>query len=244
MQKSPNYLNGKVCLNVLTNSVENSKEIYAAAEGYVLVGVLSKNYPTVDAAVEDMRLHAAVTENAISVGLGAGDPKQSQMVSEIAAVVQPQHVNQVFTGTGYTRALLGQDESVINGLISPTGTPGMVKVSTGPISSEAEAGIVPIGTAIEMMKDMHCNSVKFFPMGGLSTKDEYIAVAEACAAHDFMLEPTGGIDLDNFAEICQIAIDAGVKKIIPHVYTSIIDPVTKDTKVEDIKTLLAIMKTL
>lgn len=37
------------------------------------------------------------------------------MVSLIAQQVQPQHVNQVFTGVGASRALLGQNDSVVNG---------------------------------------------------------------------------------------------------------------------------------
>ncbi len=45
-----------------------------------------------------MRIYAQETDNALSVGLGAGDPNQSTMVSLIAKEVQPQHVNQVFTG--------------------------------------------------------------------------------------------------------------------------------------------------
>ena len=61
-------------------------------------------------------------------------------------------------------------------------------------------------------------------------------------SHDFYLEPTGGIDLDNFAEILQIAVDAGVKKIIPHVYSSIIDSETGDTRPEDVRRLLKMMK--
>lgn len=79
-------------------------------------------------------------------------------------------------------------------------------------------------------------------MKGLQHIEEYKAVAKACAEHDFYLEPTGGIDLENFEEIVQIAIDAGVKKVIPHVYSSIIDATTGDTRPEDVKTLLAMMK--
>lgn len=86
------------------------------------------------------------------------------------------------------------------------------------------------------------SSVKYFPMKGLAHKEEYQAVAKACAEHDFYLEPTGGIDLDNFEEIVQIAVDAGVKKIIPHVYSSIIAPETGATRPEDVQTLLEIMK--
>lgn len=244
MKKTPNYLNDKICLNVLANSLDNAKAVYAAAKGHVLVGLLSKNYETVESAVADMQRYAAEIDNAVSVGLGAGDPKQWKMVAEISQKVQPQHVNQVFTGIGYTGALLGQSETVVNGLISPSGTVGMVKVSTGPLSSLAEAGLVPVETAIDMLKDMGCSSVKFFPMNGLSTKKEYRAVCEACAKKDFMLEPTGGIDLTNFEEICKIALDAGVKKIIPHVYTSIVDKSTGETKVNDIQTLLEIMERL
>ena len=44
MRLSPNYLKDKICLNVLANSVENAKECYEAAEGHIVLGVLSKNF--------------------------------------------------------------------------------------------------------------------------------------------------------------------------------------------------------
>lgn len=244
MKLSPNFYRDRVCLNVLAGSKANASAIYEAAEGHVLVGVLSKNYPDVATAVADMREYAALIDNALSVGLGAGDPNQSQMVSEIAREVQPQHVNQVFTGVATSRALLGQNDTVVNGLVSPTGTPGMVKISTGPLSSKAPDGIVPVDTAVALLKDMGCSSVKYFPMGGLKSRDEYKAVAEACARHDFWLEPTGGIDLDNYGEILKIALEAGVRKIIPHIYSAIIDKDSGDTRPADVRRLLEITKTL
>lgn len=242
MKLTPNFYRDRVCLNVLAGSKENARAIYEAAEGHVLVGVLSKNYPDVASAVEDMREYAALIDNALSVGLGAGDPNQSAMVSEIAREVQPQHVNQVFTGVATSRALLGQHDTVVNGLVSPTGTPGRVKISTGPLSSKAPDGIVPIETAIALLKDMGGSSIKYFPMGGLACRDEYQAVAQACARHDFWLEPTGGIDLANFGEILQIALDAGVSRIIPHIYSSIIDKVSGNTRPDDVRQLLAITR--
>lgn len=242
MSLTPNYLEDRICLNVLANSVENAKACYQEAEGHVVLGVLSKNYPTDEAAIEDMKKYAAATNNALSVGLGAGDPNQSQMVSRISKELQPQHVNQVFTGVGTSRALLGQDETIINGLVSPTGKVGIVNIATGPLSSQAPAGEVSIETAIKLLKDMGGSSIKYFPMKGLAHIEEYKAVAEACAKYDFYLEPTGGIDLENFEEIVQIAVDAGVKKIIPHVYSSIIDSKSGDTRPEDVKTLLGMMK--
>lgn len=242
MSLTPNYLENRLCLNVLANSVENAKACYEAADGHIVLGVLSKNYATDEAAIEDMKKYAAATNNALSVGLGAGDPNQSQMVSRISKELQPQHVNQVFTGVGTSRALLGQDETIVNGLVSPTGKVGIVNIATGPLSSLAPAGEVSIETAIKLLKDMGGSSIKYFPMKGLAHIEEYKAVAEACAKYDFYLEPTGGIDLENFEEIVQIAVDAGVKKIIPHVYSSIIDSSTGDTRPEDVKTLLDIMK--
>lgn len=242
MNLNPNFYQGRLCLNVLAGSKQNAQAIWQAAEGHVLVGVLSKNYASNEAAIADMREYAALIDNALSVGLGAGDPNQSAMVSEISAELQPQHVNQVFTGVATSRALLRQDETVVNGLVSPTGTPGLVKISTGPLSSQAAEGIVPVETAIALLKDMGGSSIKYFPMGGLKCRDEYQAVAEACARYDFWLEPTGGIDLENFGEILQIALDAGVSKIIPHIYSSIIDKVSGDTRPADVRQLLAMTK--
>lgn len=242
MKLTPNYYRNRVCLNVLAGSKSNAQAIWQAAEGHVLVGVLSKNYSDVESAVSDMREYAERIDNALSVGLGAGDPNQSAMVSLIAQQVQPQHVNQVFTGVGPSRALLGQWETIVNGLISPTGKVGYVKISTGPLSAAAPDGIVPVETAIAMLKDMGGSSIKFFPMGGLKHIEEYRCVAEACAKHDFWLEPTGGIDLENFETILQIALDAGVSKIIPHIYSSIIDSETGDTRPQDVITLLNIVK--
>ncbi|ACX86735.1 protein of unknown function DUF1341 [Pectobacterium parmentieri WPP163] len=242
MKLTPNFYRDRVCLNVLAGSKENASEIYDAAEGHVLVGVLSKNYPDVASAVADMRDYAERINNALSIGLGAGDPSQSAMVSLIAREVQPQHVNQVFTGVATSRALLSQNDTVVNGLVSPTGTPGLVKISTGPLSSQTTDGIVPVDTAIALLKDMGGSSIKYFPMGGLKCRDEYQAVAEACARNGFWLEPTGGIDLDNYSEILQIALDAGGSKIIPHIYSSIIDKVSGNTRPSDVRQLLAMTK--
>ena len=168
MKKTPNYLEDRLCLNVLANSVENAKACYEAAQGHVVLGVLSKNYATDEAAIEDMKRYIVATDNALSVGLGAGDPNQSAMVARLSEVLQPQHVNQVFTGVGASRALLGQNDTIINGLVSPTGTVGMVNLATGPLSSQAPAGIVPIETAIALLKDMGGSSIKFFNMKGLT----------------------------------------------------------------------------
>lgn len=240
-----NFYKDRVCLNCLAGSLENAKQIYDAAEKHVLVGVLSGNYPDVSSAVEDMKKYNELLEGNLSVGLGGGNPNQWRAVAEIAKEVKANHFNQVFTAVGYTRANVGNNDSFVNCLVSPTGTVGKVKVSTGPLSSKADiAAVIDVETAILMAKDMGASSLKFFPMGGLKCRDELVAVAKACAKYDFMLEPTGGIDLNNFEEILKIILDCGVKKVIPHVYSSIIDKESGNTKIEDVITLLNLIKKL
>lgn len=242
MDLKPNYYKGRVGVNCLAGSIDNAKEIYKAAEGHIVCGVLTKNYPDNKSCIADLRKYQKAVNNAISVGLGAGDPNQSLMVSQVSQVIQPQHVNQVFTGVGYARALLGQNETVVNGLVSPTGEVGYVNIATGPLSSKEMWAKVPVITAIALLKDMGGSSFKFFPMKGLAHKAEFKYIAKACADNDFSLEPTGGINLDNFETILQIALDAGVKKILPHVYSSIIDKDSGLTNPDDVSKLFDIVK--
>lgn len=239
-----NYYGDRVALNVLAGSLENARQIYAAAEGHVEVGVLTASYPDVPSAVEDMKKYMDVLEGNLSVGLGGGNPAQWRAVAEVAKEIKANHFNQVFSAVGWTRANVGNDESHINSLVSPTGRPGYVKISTGPLSKDCEPAVAPVGTAIEMVREMGGNSLKFFPMGGLKCEDELRAVADACAAHEFCLEPTGGITPENFAEILGIALSAGVPKVIPHVYSSIIDKATGCTKIEEVKALMDVVRDL
>lgn len=120
-----------------------------------------------------------------------------------------------------------------------------MNISTGPISAaHEEHAIVPIKTAIALVRDMGGNALKYFPMKGLSSEDEFRAVAQACGEEGFALEPTGGIDKENFEQILRIALEANVPQVIPHVYSSIIDKNTGNTNVEDVRELLATIKKL
>ncbi|MBE6831614.1 MAG: oxo-acid lyase [Ruminococcaceae bacterium] len=238
-----NYCHHRVCLNVLAGSLKNAEEIYRAAEKHVEVGVLSASYPDVPSAVEDMKKYMDVLEGNLSVGLGGGNPAQWKAVAEIAKEVKANHFNQVFSAVGYTRANVGNESSHINALVSPSGTAGMVKISTGPLSKDCEQpAVIPVDTAIAMIREMGGNSIKFFPMGGLKCREELKAVAQSCAGNHFILEPTGGISPDNFREIMEIILQAGVEKIIPHVYSSIIDKESGNTKIDAVKNLLSVVK--
>lgn len=242
---SNRFYKDRVSLNVLANSLENAKDIYDAAEGFVIVGVLSKNYPTVAQAVKAMTEYGLLIDDAVSIGLGGGDNRQAAIVAEIAKHYGGSHINQVFPAVGATRANLDVKESWINSLVSPTGRPGFVNISTGPYSAAAsELAEIPIKSAIALVRDMGGNALKFFPMKGLETEAEFRAVAQACGDEGFALEPTGGIDLNNFEKILHIALDAGVPKIIPHIYSSIIDSDTGETNTDDVRKLLDITKRL
>ena len=238
------YYHDRVCLNVLGNSLQNAKEIYEAADKCVAVGVLSANYPTVADAVEDMKKYMVVLEGNLSVGLGGGNPAQWKAVAEIAKEVKANHFNQAFCAVGYTRANVGNDWAHINSMVAPCGKPGFVKISTGPLSKDCEPALAGVDTVIAIIREMGGNSIKFFPMGGLKCKEELEAVAQACARNDFILEPTGGIDLDNFEEIMRIILEAGVKRVMPHVYSSIVDKASGNTRIEDVQKLMEIVRKL
>ncbi|MCC3375176.1 KDGP aldolase family protein [Cohnella sp. REN36] len=239
------WYKGRAALNVLANSIDNAKEVFDAAEGHVLVGVLSKDYPTAEAAVEAMRRYGEAIDEAVSIGLGAGDNRQAAVVAEIAKHYPGSHINQVFPAVGATRANLGARDSWINALVSPTGQAGYVNISTGPASAAAgQTAIVPVEAAIALVRDMGGNALKYFPMNGLACEDELRAVAKACGEAGFALEPTGGIDLGNFEAILRIALEANVPQVIPHVYSSIIDKSTGRTNVADVQELLRTTKRL
>ncbi len=242
MNKRPNFYKDRICLNVLTQTLENAQKLYEVSGGYILLGLLTKLYNSDEEYLENVRKYQKKCNNAISVGLGSGDPSQSMMVSRVSSVLQPQHVNQVFSGVGYSRALLGQQETFINALVSPTGKIGYVNIATGPLSSKGKPVNIKISSAIDILKDMGASSIKYFPMDGLKYIDEYKEICRICAEKDFPLEPTGGITTDNFEEVIRIPYESGVKKIIPHVYNSIIDKEKNLTRYEDVSKLMMIIK--
>jgi hypothetical protein len=93
MKLTPNFYRDRVCLNVLAGSKDNASAIYEAAEGHVLVGVLSKNYPDVASAVADMREYAQLIDNALRrAGRGRSEPVgdgERDLPSGTAAARQP-----------------------------------------------------------------------------------------------------------------------------------------------------------
>ena len=217
MQTKIKFYKDRVAVNFLAKDKKNGAEVFNAIDGYTAIGVLSKQFDTVEAAL-------------------------------IAAATDPGHVNQVFTGAAYAAGALKAmkaENTAVNVLMSPTGIVGKVKISTGELSSKEEPAIVDVDTAMAMVLDMRAQGIKYFPMGGLKSKDELKAVAEACARHGVpMMEPSGGVDLSNFKEITKICLDAGVEKVMPHIYGAVIDKESGNTKIEDVKAVYQMVKEL
>lgn len=247
METKIKFYKNRLAINFLAKDKENGKEIYETMDGFTAIGVLSNKFNTVEEGIEYIKDFQKEIPS-VSVGLGAGDPSQAHKAALIAASTNPGHVNQVFTSAAYAAGamkILKSDETLINVLISPTGKIGKVKISTGELSSKESDAVVDVDTAMAMVLDMKAHSIKFFPMKGTKAIEELKIVAEACVRHKIsMIEPTGGITIENFKEIVKVCLDAGVSKIMPHIYNSVIDSKTGKTKVEDVKKVYNIMKEL
>lgn len=70
-----NFYRQRVAINVLAKDIANAREIYDAAEGHAVIGVLSAQFATVEEGVQEVKRWMAQVPS-ISVGLGAGDPAQ------------------------------------------------------------------------------------------------------------------------------------------------------------------------
>ena len=231
-----------VKFNCLAKDLKNAMEIYKITDENTLVGLSTKSFKNDEEAIKTMSKWAKKINNNISIGLGEGDPKQAYMVTRIAKKVFVNHINQVFTEVPATRKVSLNKNAIINSLISPSGIPGQVIISTGPESSFEKPVIGNIMTVGKMIIEMGANAVKFFNMKNMKSDKELVKVAKMCAKYDLILEMTGGLSLNNIEKYVKIAKDANVKKIIPHIYSSIIDKKTGLTKKEDVKKIWKILK--
>lgn len=161
------FYQGRVAINVLAKDIPNALQVHHAAEGHAAIGVISAQFTNVEQGVAEVKRWMEHIP-AISVGLGAGSAAQFYKAAMIAAATAPAHVNQTFTGCGFAAGALaarGISNTCINALISPTGTPGKVIISTGVHSSQGEPAVVSCDSAVRMILDLGGHAAKFFPMG-------------------------------------------------------------------------------
>lgn len=229
----------KIELNVLAKDLDNAVAVTKAAEGNVYVGVLTKNFATVDEAVAQVKAYTDAGVR-VSVGLGAGDPAMWRRVVDVSVATLPAHVNQVFPASGLTVGALevaGATDTWVNALITPGSKPGLVRVGTGP-NSVAFDGEVSAEQAAAMVAEVGVASVKFYPIGGTSQLDHLTAMVKASVAAGVpIFEPTGGIDVENYDIVVSACLEAGATHVVPHIYTSIVDKASGNT-IPELVTLL------
>lgn len=236
---------GVCALNLLAKDAKNAKEVAEAVEGSAAIGVLVKEFIRLEDAIARV-LEIKEATGVVSVGLGAGDPTQWEKVIEVAAATDPGHVNQIFPAAAYTVGYLkakGLKDNIVNALVSPSGRPGEVIISTGPASGKNKPALVPAETAATMLAEIGVNSVKFFPVGGDSRLEEVRAMAYATARAGIpIFEPTGGVDENNIGALVRTCLEAGCQVVIPHVYTAIVDKKTGLTDPQAARSLLTAIK--
>lgn len=233
--------NVTVRLNLLAKDRINALDIVEATEGQVYIGIMVKNFNSVDEAVEQI-LEFQQAKIPVSVGLGAGDPTQWKRVAEAAIRTKPVHVNQVFPAAGYTLAALkgvGSDHTLVNALISPAGSPGKVSVCTGPVSQKFQ-DIISCDGAAAMLREIGVHSVKFYPIEGQSRLEEVAEMVRASVRQGITIfEPTGGIDIHSVHKVVEVCAENGAEIIIPHIYTALVDKTTGLTNPKEAAKLLA-----
>ncbi|MFD1425522.1 uncharacterized protein (TIGR03581 family) [Kroppenstedtia sanguinis] len=110
-------------------------------------------------------------------------------------------------------------------------------ICTGPVSQMYREP-VSCDLAAAMLAEIGVESVKFYPIEEKKRLDEMAEMVKAAVRHQIRIfEPTGGIDLDSLPDLVEVCEQHGAERIIPHIYTSIVDRETGQTRVEDVKAL-------
>ncbi|SEJ84704.1 2-dehydro-3-deoxy-phosphogluconate aldolase [Propionispira arboris] len=233
-------MNRIIKINVLAANIENAKELVEAAEGNIYIGVLVKNFSSIDIAVNEVNKLQNL-KIPVSVGLGAGDPTQWEKVVAVATKTKPAHVNQVFPAAGYTISALKavhSEATLVNALVQPGGIPGKVSMLTGPISKNFKE-FISCEAVAALFQESHIKSVKFYPIGGDKHLDEVAAMVKASVAAGIKIfEPTGGITLDSVESVVKTCLENGAEIVIPHIYTAMVDKKTGLTDPQVVKKLL------
>lgn len=235
---------GRCVPNFLAATAANAEAVYEAARKTALIGVMTARFPDTQQCIHYVNELLSFMP-AVSVGLGDGDPGQWARVVEVARATNPGHVNQVFPAAGFTAGVLKSETgdnigSIVNALVRPTGRPGEVEIATGPLSSRGPGASVDAGAAAAMLAEVGVSSIKFYPMQGRTRLQELAVLVRAAADRGIVVvEPTGGLDETNVADIVKTCLDAGAELVIPHLYGSMIDPDTGLTSVAKVEQVMA-----
>lgn len=218
-----------IILNVQTNNVETAVEVSRRYPTRIVIGVTAKDFPDLD---DGIALIRRMQDGGVlvSAGLGDGAADQWQRALNLASATSPFHLNQIFPAAGLSQRILADAgaSTIVNGLVRPTSRIGGVLVGTGPASSRYTDEELSAGLAADLLQEVGVNSIKLFPMEGVRQLDQLRAVAQEAAGRGMMIEPTGGLTPQNLPVILEACLEAGARCVMPHLYSSVKDPRTKD----------------
>jgi 2-dehydro-3-deoxy-phosphogluconate aldolase len=219
----------KILLNVQTNNVDTAIEVSGRYPGRIVIGVTAKDFPDLRdgiAIVNKMQERGVL----VSAGLGDGAANQWKRALELALATKPFHLNQVFPASALSRMALRDAGAVtiVNGLVRPSSKGGEVCIGTGPESGDYASEGVSTQLAVALLHEMSVDSVKLFPMNGLTHIDALREVAMVATSRGMMIEPTGGLTVAMLPEILKACSFTGEEKIMPHLYSSVKNPATGD----------------
>lgn len=235
MELFDNGIHNRALINIQCDSIEQCLEVKERYGDSFITGITASSFTEIE---DGVALINKMHENKIkvSVGLGNGSAAQWSRALELAKSTNPVHLNQVYPASALSVGILQQlgYSTLVNALIKPTGRLGYVNIATGPVSERQEEAVIPIDTLAAILSEVGVKSVKFFPIDGMNRLDELNEVAIAVAKYDMIMEPTGGITPENVGMIVKTCVEAGVRYVMPHLYSSLKDTSTGRLDMEKI----------
>lgn len=231
-----NKLDDFLLFNFLAKDRENAEEILEAGQGFVVPGIVSSDFATIDDGVKKVAELKEVA-SVVSVGLGDnGNPANWDKVLDIAAGSNPGHINQPFEKSSFSRGFLkakGLDQAV-NGLVSPAGKVGYVKLSGMEMKVE---------DLVDLAVSMGVESIKFMPLKGVTHLEELVYLCKVAAEKGIVsIEPAGGISADNIITIVDAVRETGIPVFMPHIFGSTIDKNTGRTIPEEVAKIVRLVR--
>lgn len=234
--KKLNKLDDFLLFNFLTKDKQNAEEIIDAGLGFVVPGIVSSEFTRIEDGIKKVAELKEIS-SVVSIGLGDnGNPANWEKVLHIAAGANPGHINQPFEKSSYARGYLKAKgiNQVVNGLVSPAGKVGYVKLSGVEIRVE---------DLVDLAVSMGVESIKFMPLKGLTHLEELVYLCKVASEKGIVsIEPAGGISAENIVEIVNAVRDTGISVFMPHIFGSTIDKETGRTIPQEVEKIVSLVR--
>ncbi|MFD1039785.1 KDGP aldolase [Virgibacillus byunsanensis] len=214
-----NKLYDKFLFNFLARDARNAADIMEAGNGYVVPGIVSDDFASVDEAITRVQELKRVTDT-VSIGLGGGGNIENwKKVLEISVGSEPGHLNQPFEKATYSKGFLegnNIDGQLVNALVKPSGEVGKIQLISG--------AVMPVEEFLEIAVALGIESIKMMPVKGRFHLEELIYLTEKAAAEGIRgIEPAGGIDASNIKQMIDSVKEIDIEFFMPHIFGSTID---------------------